>query len=121
MISDFGQQKQKQAVLPAEKGRVEPENRRKTKVGQAVEKAAEVFARRPLPVGCELDDTEFIELPGRNCCERRASWLAVYREREEKPWHTAFLCTGCKRAVQRALGGNLSKGESLVLVKDWRV
>jgi len=108
----------------AVQGDVQPtssEFHRQTKVGQAVEKAAEMFARRPLPVGCEADDAEFLQLPIMNQCEKHASWIAIHRNSAEGKWRATFLCSQCKQEVQRVLSGNLADGESLVLVKDWRV
>lgn len=85
-----------------------------------METAGDVFGNTSLPVGCELQESDFIEVPARGSCDEQASWLGVYREDRGKPWRTAFLCQSCKKEVQRLKVGRLQDGESLVLVKDWR-
>lgn len=121
MTPEASEQCQTERIVQGERQATAPGLRPRTKVAQAVEKAGKVFARRSLPVRCETDDVSFMGLPTRGPCEKLATWLAVYRKSESEPWRADFLCARCKKEVQRLRAGNLEQGESLVLVKDWRV
>ena len=88
---------------------------------KAIDLAGRTFARRPLPVTCEVEELSNIGMNMPEECDKSGSWLALYRRAGKPRWNTTFLCRSCKEKLQYRL--KIDPGDdcpSIIFVKDWR-
>ena len=95
--------------------------RQKTTADEAIDLASRTFARRPLPVTCEVEELTDIEVRMPDECDRSGSWLALYTTDGHPDWNTAFLCRRCKQKLQDRMKVNpVDDYPNIIFVKDWR-